>query len=245
MGWMSNLFAKPKVPDMPSPSTSFHDLDGGPVPLKVQATGARGARELVHAAAVHTAQVYGVPLHWLSFEVVTIGDSQKAYFQLQVVMKHWDDYLAMHCYAFELAVMKRIREQDRGVARAVRAVLFRVSPDAGCPYDEMPEPKAWSPEAIRLRATLHDRDSAEPTDPAFTLPAARVRGAAMGVLTAEEADRAGRSTLPAFGNGLLGDDAYSETMPSTLGDFAATQPYAPLMTDVVASSKVVPPPKKS
>jgi hypothetical protein len=37
------------------------------------------------------------------------------------------------------------------VARAVRAVLWRTRADAGCPYDDLPGPEAWTPEVVARR----------------------------------------------------------------------------------------------
>ena len=108
MGWISKLFSKTDEPEMPSPSTGFHDLEGHPVPISLATTDARVARALVHNAATLTAQVYALPANWLSFEVVTISDDEKAYFQLQVLMNHWDEYLVAHSYAFERAVIKKV-----------------------------------------------------------------------------------------------------------------------------------------
>ena len=121
MRWITQFF-KDDQADVPSPSTGFHELDAHPVPVLLQGGDLRAARELVNHTAMQTALAYGIPARWLSFEVVTIADDEKAYFQLQVLMNHWDEHLAAHSFAFERAVIKRIRELDVSVGRAVRAV---------------------------------------------------------------------------------------------------------------------------
>jgi hypothetical protein len=243
MGWLANFFKTTNRADTPSHSTGFHDLDGGPMPLKPSAAHLRTARELINSAAMQTALVYGVPPRWLSFEVVTISDDEKAYFQLQVVMNHWDEYLAAHCYAFERAVIKRIREENIEVGRAIRAVLWRMAADAGCPYDEMPETQAWSADAVKKRGQVRDRVNRELYALSTPASGAVVPGASGFIVpatmpvSADQAERADRSSLPVNHDSLLEDSAFSETRPSTFNGFAATQPYAPLMTDIIAHSK--------
>jgi hypothetical protein len=157
-------------PEVPSPSTGFFDIEGHPVPLSLAEQDVRAARELVRAAAVRTTAAFGIPSNWMSYEVVTISDDEKAYFQLQVSLRIWDEQLWAQSSAYEQKVLKRIREDDVNVARAVRAVLWRVLPDAGCPYDELSPSAAWRPEAVRARSVVYDRLRDELALPALTLP---------------------------------------------------------------------------
>ncbi len=237
MGWLSNIFKESNEDEVPSPSTSFHDLDGHPVPLTLQGSDLRAARELVKSAATQTSAVYGIPAHWLTFEVVTIADDKKAYFQLQVTMQHWDDYFASHTYAFERAVLKRIRDEDLPVGRAVRAVLWRTSPDAGCPFDDLPEPQAWTSEAIKQRGEASDRVRREMRKPATaismaagTAAAAIVPGAALSATAAQPPDidlglddeHRGDSTVPVAFDRLQAPSDFDKTRPIELHDFEAT-----------------------
>jgi hypothetical protein len=158
MNWVKKTFfeknaraSEPPLEPM-SPSTSFHEFEAQPRPLDVRRADIRAARELIHTCAKQTAQIYGIAPHWLSFEVLTISDEKDAFFQVQVLMQEWDEYLFAHAYAFELALMKRLSEVNAMVARAVRAVLWRVKHEAGCPYDDLPGPEAWTHEAVSRRA---------------------------------------------------------------------------------------------
>jgi hypothetical protein len=158
MNWVKKTFfdktlRDPEPPSEPlSHSTSFHEFDVQPEPLDVRRADVRVARELIYSCAKQTALVYGIPPQWLVFEVLTISDESKAYFQVQVQMQEWDEHLFARSYAFEIALMKRLAELNMVVARAVRAVLWRVKHEAGCPYDELPGPEAWTPEAVARRA---------------------------------------------------------------------------------------------
>jgi hypothetical protein len=217
MGWLFNIFKVADAAEEPSHSTGFHDLDAHPVPMNAQSINLRAARELVHTAAVKTAQLYGVPAHWLSFEVVTIADESQAYFQLQVMQNHWDEYLAAHSYAFERAVLKRIREEDIDVGRAVRAVLWRSSPDAGCPYDDMPEPSAWTQEEILRRGLQRDRINRALY--AVTTPASGA--VAMLPISSEGAARADSATV-SDSDSHVPTEGFEDTNPGDATGFEVT-----------------------
>jgi hypothetical protein len=244
MSWLDNLFAKPKPKSKskrradPTNSTSYHDLEEAPVPLAPTKVDIQNARDVVNQAALKTAQAHGIPAGWLSFEVLTIADEKNAYFQLQVVMNIWDEHLAIHNLAFQNAVIKRVRDESLDVGRALRAVLWRVSPDAGCPYDDMPPAQAWTADAVRKRSIVRERINRELY--ALSVPAS---GAAVPTNKAASATSAGGVAQPAgTGNaskheGLLDDSAFGDTRPSTFNGFAATQPYSPLMSDVVEPPK--------
>ncbi len=245
MGWLSNIFKENQEDEAPSLSTSFHDLDGHPVPLTLQGSDLRAARELVKTAATRTAEIYGIPAHWLAYEVVTIADDEKAFFQLQVTLQHWDEYFSSHTYAFERAVLKRIRDEDLPVGRAVRAVLWRTSPDAGCPYDDLPEPQAWTSEAIKQRGDASDRMRREVRRPAasdrgsFSMSMAAGAAAAAAAIApgavlsanavlpsdvdlALDDERRGDSTMPVNFDHLQEPPDFDKTRPSAEHDFEIT-----------------------
>jgi hypothetical protein len=225
VNWLNRILnGAPRTTDAPTHSTGFYDIDGKPVPLSSQGENVRIAREMVRAAAIRTAQAFGIPAQWLSYEVVTISDEEKAYFQLQVSLRFWDEQLWSQSMAFEQQVYKRIREDDVNVARAVRAVLWRVLPEAGCPYDELAEPTSWKPEAVKTRAQAYERLRREIATP----PPASVASTALpSVVTGAEASE----TLPLLPNAREARDAladqFGDTRPSSFGGFAATQPFDP------------------
>lgn len=152
MSWLSNLFSGNKSPDpLEVPSTGLQSLDSQVVATSIPASDVPAARNLIAKAAKETGRLNGVPSYWLKYEVLTLADANKAYFQVQVTVKHWDPFFFMHTYAFEKAMLERIRHYNLAVGRAVRAVLWRVSTDACCPYEQMPPPEAWTQQAIEQR----------------------------------------------------------------------------------------------
>jgi hypothetical protein len=212
VSWFNRILNNaPKSHDVPSPSTGFFDIEGQPVPLSVAQQDVRAARELVRAAAVRTTTAFGIPSNWLSYEVVTISDDEKAYFQLQVSLRIWDEQLWSQSIAFEQQVLKRIREENVNIARAVRAVLWRVLPDAGCPHDELAGAVAWRPEAVKARASAYERLRSELAMPIQTLPS---------VVTGMDVS----ATLPLTQHS---DNGFSDTHPASGLGFAATRPYRP------------------
>jgi hypothetical protein len=228
VSWFNRILnTAPKGNDVPSPSTGFFDIEGQPVPLSVAQQDVRAARELIRAAAVRTTALYGIPSNWFSYEVVTISDDEKAYFQLQVSLRIWDEQLWSQSSAYEQQVLKRIREDNVNVARAVRAVLWRVLPDAGCPYDELAGALAWRPDAVKARGVAYERLRREITTPP---PASLASAALPSVVTGAEASE----TLPLLPNAsdtrsardALADQ-FGDTRPSNFGGFAATQPFDP------------------
>jgi hypothetical protein len=232
MNWFNNLFSKSKRQIEHSNSTSYHDLDDTPVPLASTEASMLNARNVVKQAALKTAQSHGIPAGWLSFEVLTIADQKTAYFQLQVVMNIWDEHLAMHNLAFQNAVIKRVRDQSMDIGRALRAVLWRVSPDAGCPYDDMPPAQAWAADAVRNRIIVRERINRELY--ALSVPAS-------GAVVPTNKDVSGikpvSSDTSSKYEGLLDDTVFSETRPSAFDGFAATQPYTALISDIAEPLK--------
>jgi hypothetical protein len=214
VSWFDRILnTTPPGHDIPSPSTGFFDIEGQPVPLSLADKDVRAARELIRAAAVRTTAIFGIPANWLSYEVVTISDDEKAYFQLQVSLRIWDEQLWSQSAAYEQQVLKRIRDDDMNVARAVRAVLWRILPDAGCPHDELSGAPAWRPEAVKSRASAYDRLRGELAMPTImtTMPS---------VITGAEAS----ATLPLVKNA---DGSFSDTHPVQNTGFHETRPVPP------------------
>jgi hypothetical protein len=162
MSWLGSLFGKKNARDMDILSSG--GLDGTDA-LAVPGSSVPEAREIINRAAYEVLNLNGVPKDWVKFEILTLADSAKAYFQLQVTIKHWDAYLLLHSWAFEQAVSARIIERNMAIGRALRAVLWRIAPDAGCPYEKMPPSVAWTPDAIAQRANNVDFLKAKKANP--------------------------------------------------------------------------------
>ena len=162
MSWLGGLFGKKNAQNMDLlPSGGLENTDT----LAVPGSSATEARELINRAAYEVLNLNGIPKDWVKFEILTLADSAKAYFQLQVTLKHWDPYLLLHSLAFEQAVSARIRERNQAIGRALRAVLWRTAADAGCPYEKMPPSVAWTADAIAQRQNSGDLFKAKKANP--------------------------------------------------------------------------------
>ena len=246
MSWLKKFFDKtPEQADEPSHSTGYFDMEGKPMPLNIERQNVKEAREVIRAAALRTASVFGIPPHWMSYEVVTISDDDKAYFQLQISLRVWDEQLWAQSGAFEQQVLKRIREGDVGVARAVRAVLWRILPDAGCPHDELSNHEAWRAETVKIRASAYDKLRASlllqtaamqplPTHATAHVPATVAPAIVPPAQSARKSEEAAPSssfgeTIPmsnsSFGASDFPASGFPNTRPVSLSDeLAPTQP---------------------
>jgi hypothetical protein len=215
MGWLSTLLKKPDEAQPPVPDTDIHDWDNEPLSSATMPADLGAALELINGTALQTVIAYGLPQHWFSFETVTVTNSEKTYFQLQILMNHWDMQMCAHSYAFECAVIRSIRKKDKDIGRALRAVLWRVAPDAGCPFDEMPAPSYWSAEAVSERDLLRERIQREfyaaTTPESGAKPAMPVKVVYAKVNTPIEA--------------LSESVGYSDTHPHNLNGFSHTHPH--------------------
>ena len=216
MNWIKKIFAGTAKSDLTSPSTGFHEGDDRPVALAIAGNDLIAARQLIHSTAVQAALDYGIPARWLAVEVLTITGEESAFFQLQICMNQWDEYLWMHSGALSAVVVKIVRQENPAVARAMRAVLWRVAADAGCPFDEMPPPSAWSAAALDNRARVRDRIRVLSNQMAAPSDAAQASGQA--VLDGFDSTQALSKRDSIF-------DATNP--PSHFNGFAATQPYDP------------------
>jgi hypothetical protein len=218
MGWLSTLLKKSDNSQAPVPDTGIHDWDNEPLSKATMPSDLGAAIALINDAALQTVIAYGLPEHWFSFETVTVTNSEKTYFQLQILMNHWDMQMCAHSYAFECAVIKKIRKKDLDIGRALRAVLWRVAPDAGCPFDEMPAPSYWTAQAITQRNSLRERIQREFY--AATTPESGAKPAKPAIPA--KAVYANVSAPIEVLNESLG---YSDTHPHNLNGFSHTHPH--------------------
>ena len=87
MAWLSGLFGKKNAQAMELlPSGGLDAEDALAVPGSTVAE----ARDLINRAAYETLQLNGIPKEWIKFEILTLSDAAKAYFQLQGTIRHWD-----------------------------------------------------------------------------------------------------------------------------------------------------------
>ena len=106
-----------------------------------------------------------------------------------------------------------------------------------------PEAQAWSSEAVKKRGQARDRANRELYALNTSASGVAVSGAVAGAVpstmpvSADDALRADRFVQPDKYDSESQDSAYSDTRPSSFNGFATTQPFAPLMTDIIEHPK--------
>lgn len=240
VNWFYRLFTPKPKQDASPLSAGFYDALGKPVPLSLKRQDLRSARELIRKAALKAAAKHGIAAHLLNFEVVTIADEEKAYFQLQVSLRVWDGLLWAQSVAFEEVAMKAIREADPNTARAVRAVLWRVLPEADCPHDTLSGVEAWRADAMMARNTAHtdvqrpNNSSSNAASPVVqTVPEFSQLSATQAQAPAVKAEP--KSQLAAFAatfankfattesSALPGDNGFAQTQPFSGSEFSGSE----------------------
>ncbi len=228
MGFLSTLFNKSSSVELPVPDTSIFDWDNQPLAGSATPEALDSALGLIIEVAAQTVKAYGLPSHWFSFETVTVTDKGQTYFQLQISMNHWDMQMCAHSYAFERAVIKSIRKKNMDVGRALRAVLWRVAPDAGCPFDEMPQASYWSEEAIAQRDQLRERIQREfyaATTPESGAKLSKPAVSGYAPVATSYAPVAIAYAPGAVSEPVLENAGYSDTHPHNLNGFSLTHPH--------------------
>lgn len=136
--------------------------------------------KLIRVVMKDTLRLHGIPSKWLACEIMTIArtpDDEELHIQL-IVMK-WNEQLLRYAYALQhqmLLGLDRI-EPSAGHSRCI--VSWRFSPDCGCPFDRMPDPKFWSksvmPQVDEEPIPVLDRRHARrpPDAPTFNPPLTR------------------------------------------------------------------------
>ncbi len=227
VNWLHRLFTPKPEQDASPLSTGFYDAEGKPVPLSLKRQDLRSARELIRKAALKAAAKHGIAAHLLNFEVVTIADEEKAYFQLQVSLRVWDGLLWAQSVAFEEVAMKAIREADPNTARAVRAVLWRVLPEAGCPHGTLSGLEAWRADAMMARNTAHTDAQQPNSNTASPVVQTAPELAQLSTTQAPAVKAEPKSQLAAFAATFA--NKFATTESSSLphdSEFAHTQPFS-------------------
>jgi len=106
-------------------------------------TGVR--RELVKTAFRDTLRQQGIPLEWVSCEVITVSTAPgEETLQIQLVLMQWQETFLRYGLALEQLLLREIERLDPSTEHAAYQITWRFSPDCGCPFTVMPPPRIWS-----------------------------------------------------------------------------------------------------
>lgn len=113
-------------------------------------------RELVRVVMRDTLRMHGIPLDWIGCDMLNLshraGDNSLL---IQLVIRHWHEGLLRFAPAFQQQLMQGLQRFDPAADHSRHEVVWRFSPDCGCPHTTMPNPEYWSaPPAVANKAAF-------------------------------------------------------------------------------------------
>lgn len=120
----------------------------------------RSVQDVLRLALRDTARRHGVPVDWMSCEVLSAGEGSRAQHQVQMQLKVWDSDFWLHAEAFARSYLEEVTRFSPEVASRLRGVVWRVAPEAQCPIVDMPQQDYWSDEARAARERARKKELA-------------------------------------------------------------------------------------
>ena|ERR1035437_3148935 len=120
----------------------------GVAPVSVSPTGSSHhnnvRRELIRVVLKDTLRQHGIPLDWLSCEVIAIrrGIDQEE-LHIQLVLMKWNERLLRYASALQQQLLRGLDRFDPEIDHSKYIVSWRFGADCGSPFPTMPEPKFW------------------------------------------------------------------------------------------------------
>ncbi|WP_296446865.1 hypothetical protein [Rhodoferax sp. UBA5149] len=122
-------------------------------PVSVTPTGAQQhnnvRRELIRVVLKDTLRLHGIPLDWIACEVISITrPPSEEELHIQLVVMKWNEQLLRYASALQHQLLLGLDRFDPTVDHSKYVVSWRFSPDCGCPFPHLPEPKFWRKSAL-------------------------------------------------------------------------------------------------
>ncbi|MBI2749493.1 MAG: hypothetical protein HYX43_09195 [Burkholderiales bacterium] len=134
--FLKNSGSKTPAATATAPESAFRDSVSS-------LTGVR--RELIKTAFRDALRLQGIPYEWLSCEVITVAPTQgEAPLQIQLTLMQWQETFLRYGPAMEHVLQREIERLDPSTERSQYSIVWRFSPDCGCPFKVMPPPRIWS-----------------------------------------------------------------------------------------------------
>ena len=102
-------------------------------------------QELVRGVLKETLRRRGIPLDWLTCEVITVtrGPKQEE-LHIQLMLLKWSELFLRYAYALEHQLRQGLDRFEPLVNHSGYIISWRFSPDSGCPFTVMPPPMIWA-----------------------------------------------------------------------------------------------------
>ena len=148
MRLLSWLFGSPR------PNAAYSQLH----PLQTHTAAdspASNRRELLRAALRDTLVKHGIPLPWVSVEMLTAtGRGRELGLHLRLLVKHWDPRLLAHGVAFQKSFLKQVAVIDPMAVNWLNGISwqFALADESLCPV--MPDAATWTAAPPSAKAKL-------------------------------------------------------------------------------------------
>lgn len=123
-----------------------NQVGGAPVSVSPVSTSHHSdvRRELIRVVLKDTLRQHGIPLDWLSCEVISIrrGVDQEE-LHIQLVLMKWHEHLLRYAAALQQQLLRGLDRFDPEIDHSKYVVSWRFAPDCGNPFVQMPEAKFW------------------------------------------------------------------------------------------------------
>ena len=101
-------------------------------------------RELIRVVLKDTLRLHGIPFGWLACEVIIIARAPgEKDLNIQLVIMKWNEKLLRFAPALQQQLLLGLDRFEPTVDHSKYMVSWRFSPDCGCPFTNMPDPKVW------------------------------------------------------------------------------------------------------
>ena len=101
-------------------------------------------RELIRVVLKDTLRLHAIPYNWLNCKVIIIerapGNEE---LHIQLVIMKWNEQLLRYAPALQQQLLLGLDRFAPSEDHSHYIVSWRFSPDCGCPFDKMPDPKTW------------------------------------------------------------------------------------------------------
>lgn len=101
-------------------------------------------RELIRVVLKDTLRLHGVPFGLLACEVIIVARAPgEDELHIQLVMMKWNEQLLRYASALQQQLRLGLDRFDPSIDHSRYIFSWRLSPDCGCPFPFMPDPRSW------------------------------------------------------------------------------------------------------
>lgn len=123
--------------------------------------------QLVHVLARDIVRRHGIPPEWLECQMLMVSSrSRGAGLYARLVIKHWDERLMTHAFAFQNALLADIARYEPKASDWLHGVSWQLEVDGSCPYTTLPGKDFWQAAA---KSPVQAGQATEDDDPSQDL----------------------------------------------------------------------------